>query len=115
MTDTHYTLHFNGKDIATDKAGYLLDYEQWDEAMVPMLAERENISLTDAHWEVVRFVRGFYLKYDTSPAIRALVKAMAQQYGPEKGNSRYLQRLFPKGPAKQATKLAGLPKPARCL
>ncbi|GGW97433.1 TusE/DsrC/DsvC family sulfur relay protein [Alteromonas halophila] len=111
----HYYLEHNGSQIPTDKGGYLLDFEQWDESMVPVLAEQENITLTDAHWEVVRFVRAFYLDYDTSPAIRALVKAMAQQYGPEKGNSRYLQRLFPKGPAKQATKLAGLPKPAKCL
>ncbi|VEA72950.1 Sulfurtransferase TusE [Serratia rubidaea] len=44
-----------------------------------------------------------------------LVKAMAQKYGEEKGNSRYLYRLFPKGPAKQATKIAGLPKPVKCI
>ena len=78
-------------------------------------AQEENIELTEAHWEVVRFVRAFYEEYETSPAIRALVKAMANKFGPEKGNSRYLQRLFKRGPAKQATKLAGLPKPAKCL
>lgn len=44
-----------------------------------------------------------------------LVKAVSQKFGEDKGNSRYLQRLFPEGPAKQATKLAGLPKPAKCL
>jgi tRNA 2-thiouridine synthesizing protein E len=54
---------------------------------------------------VVRFVREFYLEFNTSPAIRMLVKAMANKFGEEKGNSRYLYRLFPKGPAKQATKL----------
>jgi tRNA 2-thiouridine synthesizing protein E len=47
--------------------------------------------------------------------MRALVKAMASEFGSEKGNSRYLFKLFPKGPAKQATKIAGLPKPAKCL
>ncbi|HAV2409472.1 TPA: TusE/DsrC/DsvC family sulfur relay protein, partial [Escherichia coli] len=51
----------------------------------------------------------------TSPAIRMLVKAMANKFGEEKGNSRYLYRLFPKGPAKQATKIAGLPKPVKCI
>ena len=112
-TETQY-LTWNEKPIPVDKNGYLLDYTQWEEDMVPLLAEQENIELTKAHWEVVRFVRAFYLEYDTSPAIRALVKAMAAEHGPEKGNSRYLQRLFKKGPAKQATKLAGLPKPAKC-
>lgn len=76
--------------------------------------EREYFSLPE-HWEVVRFVRGFYLEFNTSPAIRMLVKAMANKYGEEKGNSRYLYRLFPKGPAKQATKIAGLPKPVKCI
>jgi tRNA 2-thiouridine synthesizing protein E len=64
---------------------------------------------------VIHFVRGFYLEFNTSPAIRMLVKAMGQKYGEEKGNSRYLFRLFPQGPAKQATKIAGLPKPVKCL
>lgn len=76
---------------------------------------RGKIELSEAHWEVVHFVRAFYLEFNTSPAVRMLVKAMAQKYGEDKGNSRYLFRLFPKGPAKQATKIAGLPKPAKCL
>lgn len=108
-------IEFNQLQIATDKNGYLIHIDDWSEALVPVLAEKEGITLTDAHWEVVRFVRNFYIEYETSPAIRALVNAMKKEYGPEKGNSRYLQRLFPKGPAKQATKLAGLPKPAKCL
>ena len=65
--------------------------------------------------KMVRFVRAFYLEFNTSPAIRALVKAMEKQYGPEKGNSRYLYKLFPEGPAKQATKIGGLPKPVKCI
>ncbi len=80
-----------------------------------MLAEQEAISLTEQHWEVIRFVREFYEEFNTSPAIRMLVKAISQKYGEEKGNSRYLYRLFPKGPAKQATKIAGLPKPVKCI
>lgn len=101
--------------IETDKLGYLINHSQWTEETARVIAQIDNIDLTDAHWEVIHFVRNFYLKYDTSPAIRALVKAMAASMGVEKGNSRYLHRLFPKGPAKQATKLAGLPKPAKCL
>ncbi|MCO6545502.1 MAG: TusE/DsrC/DsvC family sulfur relay protein, partial [Gilliamella sp.] len=81
----------------------------------PELAAKESIELTDAHWEVILFVRDFYLEYKTSPAIRALVKAMEKKFGAEKGNSRYLYKLFPDGPAKQATKLAGLPKPVKCI
>ena len=101
--------------IETDPLGYLLDVNQWNQDVALAIAEKENLQLTEAHWEVIHFVRDFYKEYKTSPAIRMLVKAMAQKLGEDKGNSRYLQRLFPDGPAKQATKLAGLPKPAKCL
>lgn len=108
-------LEFNNQQIDTDKQGYLLDYTLWTKELAPIIAEQENIILSEQHWEVINFVRNFYLEYNTSPAIRMLVKAMAQKLGEEKGNSMYLYKLFPKGPAKQATKIAGLPKPARCI
>lgn len=110
-----YFIDFASHKIPVDKAGYLLNVEDWQPDLAPRLAEQENIQLSEHHWEVVNFVRKFYLEFNTSPAMRALVKAMANEFGPEKGNSRYLFKLFPKGPAKQATKIAGLPKPAKCL
>lgn len=108
-------LEVAGKIIETDKDGYLLDIADWTPEVALAIAALEQIEMTDAHWEVVNFVRDFYAEYNTSPAIRMLVKAMAEKLGADKGNSRYLQRLFPEGPAKQATKIAGLPKPAKCL
>ena len=108
-------LVFNNQEIETDAQGYLINSQQWSEELIPQLAEQENIELTNEHLEIIRFVRSFYLEFNTSPAIRMLVKAVSQQFGEEKGNSRYLYRLFPKGPAKQATKLAGLPKPVKCI
>ncbi|ADP12180.1 MULTISPECIES: TusE/DsrC/DsvC family sulfur relay protein [Erwinia] len=108
-------MQFNGKEIARDAQGYLKSTTDWNEDLARELAAEEEIELSEAHWEVVHFVRAFYLEFNTSPAVRMLVKAMAQKYGEDKGNSRYLFRLFPKGPAKQATKIAGLPKPAKCL
>lgn len=106
---------FNGVGIERDHQGYLKNIADWNPDMAPMLAQEENIELTSAHWEVINFVRDFYLEYKTSPAIRVLVKAIGQTLGPEKGNSKYLYTLFPVGPAKQATKIAGLPKPAKCI
>jgi tRNA 2-thiouridine synthesizing protein E len=106
---------YHGQMIETDSEGYLLDDTQWQEGMIPLLAEAEGIELTESHLEVILFVRAFYEEYNTSPAIRMLVKAMEKAHGPGKGNSKYLFKLFRKGAAKQATKLAGLPKPAKCL
>ncbi|WP_448568827.1 TusE/DsrC/DsvC family sulfur relay protein [Thalassotalea ganghwensis] len=108
-------IEFNQQKIETDEQGYLLDYKQWNEALAPIIAKQDGLTLTEAHWEVIRFVRQFYLEYNTSPAIRALTKAMKAEFGPEKASSRYLYKLFSEGPAKQATKYAGLPKPARCI
>ncbi len=108
-------LNYQNTEVSTDAQGYLLNFKDWEEGMVPLLAEEEGIELTEAHWEVIRFVRNFYLEFNTSPAVRMLVKAMEKEHGPEKGNSKYLFKLFRQGPAKQATKLAGLPKPAKCL
>ena len=108
-------INFKGEDIATDEQGYLKDYTQWQEGLAIVIAGKDNFELSQAHWEVINFVRQFYLTYNTSPAIRALTKAMKAEFGEEKSSSRYLFRLFPDGPAKQATKYAGLPKPKRCL
>ncbi|MCL4409807.1 MAG: TusE/DsrC/DsvC family sulfur relay protein [Gammaproteobacteria bacterium] len=105
----------NGVQYATDKHEYLAEFDLWNEELAQHIAELENIQMTADHWEVVHFVREFYRTYDTSPAMRVLVKAVAKSLCEEKGNSRYLYRLFPKGPAKQATRIAGLPKPAKCI
>ncbi|HDL5699004.1 TPA: TusE/DsrC/DsvC family sulfur relay protein [Mannheimia haemolytica] len=109
------TIELNNIQYSTDASGYLTNLNDWSEELAEKIAEKEQISLTAEHWEIIYLVRDFYQEYKTSPAIRMLVKAMAQKFGEEKGNSRYLQRLFPDGPAKQATKIAGLPKPAKCL
>ncbi|MFV7772556.1 TusE/DsrC/DsvC family sulfur relay protein [Shewanella marisflavi] len=108
-------IQYGDVQIATDPQGYLKNVTDWDESLAELIAAEEGITLTPAHWEVVHFVRDFYMEFKTSPAIRVLVKAIGQRLGPEKGNSKYLYTLFPIGPAKQATKIAGLPKPAKCI
>lgn len=113
MTASH-TLTVNGQAIATDAHGYLRQRSDWSESVAMLIAEHEGIALTPEHWLVIGYVRAYYDEFQSSPAIRPLVKYLAQHWGPEKGNSLYLHTLF-KEPAKQATKIAGLPKPARCI
>ncbi|PKG73201.1 sulfurtransferase TusE [Shewanella sp. Choline-02u-19] len=108
-------IEYNGQQIETDHQGYLKVVNDWSPELALIIAQDEQIVLTDAHWEVINFVRHFYLEFKTSPAIRVLVKAIGQKLGADKGNSKYLYTLFPIGPAKQATKIAGLPKPAKCI
>ena len=79
------------------------------------IAAAENLELTPAHWEILELLRAYYRDYDSSPAMRALVKYCAIKLGPEKGKSIYLMSLFPGSPAKIGSKIAGLPKPDNCL
>ena len=103
------------EQLARDKQGYLTDSNQWNEQVANAIAQNEGIDLSEDHWQVIWYVRKFYEEFNTSPSIRPLVKYLAQEWSKEKGSSIYLHILFPEGPAKQATKIAGLPKPARCI
>jgi len=87
----------------------------WNETLAEELAAEENILLTADHWQVIKFLRKFYEDYKILPAMRVLVKELAKVMGAEKGNSIYLQRLFPQGLLRQACKIAGLPKPSKCI
>lgn len=98
-----------------DQNGFLLDHRQWDENVARQLAKDEDIQLTDDHWEILFLLRRYYGEFDSSPAMRALVKYVRTHLGSDKASSIYLLTLFPGSPAKVASKLAGLPKPANCL
>jgi tRNA 2-thiouridine synthesizing protein E len=100
---------------AFDKEGFLRNLSDWDAQVAQQMATAENLELTPAHWEVLHLLRAYYLEYDSSPAMRPLVKYCALNLGPDKGKSIYLMSLFPGSPAKIASKIAGLPKPDNCL
>ena len=105
----------NGTSVEHDEEGYILDIGGWNKDLAEMIAEGENIEMNDDAWEVVNFLRNYYEEYQIAPAVRVLTKAIKKKLGPEKGNSKYLYELFPYGPAKQACKIAGLPKPTGCI
>ena len=105
----------NGTTYEHDEEGYLTDINVWNRELAEMIAKSENLDMTEEHWEVVNFLRDYYEEYQIAPAIRVLVKAMKKSFGPEKGNNKYLYTLYPYGPAKQACKIAGLPKPTGCV
>ena len=99
----------------TNEQGFLIRAADWNEQVAQVLADINDISLTAAHWEIINFIRQYYLQYKHLPNARVFAKAIAKTLGEEKANSRYLLRLFPDGPLKYACKLAGLPKPPTCL
>jgi tRNA 2-thiouridine synthesizing protein E len=95
--------------VELNDEGFFVHPEQWSETMVPELAAREGIdTLTDAHWQVIRFMRHAYLTKGTGPTVRMLSRTSGVPI-------KQLFELFPKGPAKVAAKLAGIPKPRGCI
>jgi len=108
-------IEVNGTTYETDEEGYLANLADWSEDVAKAIAAEEKVEMTSAHWEVVNFLRDYYNEYQIAPAVRVLTKAIGKQLGPDKGNSKYLYELFPYGPAKQACKIAGLPKPTGCV
>lgn len=109
------TMDFNGQEIEVDEEGFLLNLDDWTEDLGKFIADKEGVDLTEAHWEVINFLREYYAEFQIAPMIRVLTKAIGKKLGPEKGNNKYLYELFPEGPAKQACKFAGLPKPTGCV
>ncbi len=108
-------IEVNGKTVELDEEGYLTQLSDWSKEAAVILAAQDDIELGDSHWEVINFLRDYYDEYQIAPAVRVLTKAIGKKLGKDKGNSKYLYELFPYGPAKQACRFAGLPKPTGCI
>lgn len=98
----------DGRPLDTDDQGYLLEPDYGDE-VVRVIAAAEGITLTDAHWKVVAYLRDEYREHGQTPNFRHLLKGVAAVL--PGCDSKTLYDLFPLGPAKQGAKLAGLPQP----
>lgn len=103
-----------GQELELDENGFMKDWQKWNKDVAEALAKGEGIALSKEHWEIIKFLRGYYEKYQIAPMIRILVKETQKNLGPDK-DLKYIYKLFPSGPAKQACKIAGLPKPTGCV
>ena len=103
------TMMLAGKELTLDAEGYLQDPQQWDRDVAQAMATEVGLpELTESHWKVIQYMRDRYLETGTAPSIRTL--------GKESGVPiKELYKLFPKGPAKLAAKLGGIPKPRGCI
>lgn len=96
-------------EVELNDEGFFVNPEQWTEDMAPELARREGIEhLTDQHWKVLWFMRSEFFAKGTGPTVRVLGKASGVTV-------KELYQLFPKGPAKIAARIAGIPKPRGCI
>lgn len=103
------TLEILGKELELDADGNLKNLSDWNEDIAKELAKEEGIEeLNDRHWIVINYMRKQYQEKGDAPSIRKLTKESGVE-------TKELYQLFPKGPAKKAARIAGLPKPKGCI
>ncbi|ALV32269.1 TusE/DsrC/DsvC family sulfur relay protein [Streptomyces sp. CdTB01] len=103
------TATYDGTPVPVDDEGFFTAPGRWTEPMAEQIAKELGIdTLTDRHWTVIRFMRAQYAEKGTGPTVRVLGKTSGVSV-------KELYQLFPKGPAKTAAKIAGIPKPRGCI
>jgi tRNA 2-thiouridine synthesizing protein E len=103
------TATLDGVNVEVNEEGFFEHPDDWTEAMAPELARAAGIAeLTDRHWQVIRFMRNEFFEKGTGPTVRVLGKTSGVSV-------KELYQLFPKGPAKTAARIAGIPKPRGCI
>ena len=96
-----------GKEVNVSDDGYLEDMSQWNEEIAKGIAEEIGIELTDKHFEVINYLR------EKTEAGEALTIRKVGKSGIV--DIKGLYKLFPKGPLKFSSKIAGIPKPTSCI
>jgi tRNA 2-thiouridine synthesizing protein E len=104
-----------GVSVEIDEKGYLLNWQAWSPAVAETMAAADGVVLQADHWAVLEIFRAYFKQYEIEPPMRALVRRVSETLGEDKGNSRFLYRLFPEGPGTQACRYAGLPRPVSCI
>ena len=100
---------YAGTTVTVNDEGFFADPGQWRPEMAPQMARDEGIGeLTEQHWLVIKHMRSEFAEKGTGPSVRALSKSSGVSI-------KELYQLFPKGPAKLAAKIAGIPKPRGCI
>lgn len=103
------TVTIAGLDVDVDEEGFLTDADQWNEKIATEIAKQNDIDpLTDRHWQVIQFMRSEFAAKGSGPTVRVLGRSSGVE-------TKELYELFPKGPAKLAAKIAGIPKPRGCI
>ena len=97
------------QDVMTDQEGYIQDMDQWSADYALALAKVEGLTLNDDHWQIIHYIRDYFVENQVQATVRHMIKHFREVWGPERGNNHYLHDLFPKGgPQKQGNRLAGI-------
>lgn len=94
---------------AMDGEGYLIDPQDWNEAVAQVFAEQEKIHLGEDHWDVIHFMRASFEEHQIIPDARHVIKHLSTRLG--NAARKRLFELFPYGYVKQACRIAGMKRP----
>ena len=98
---------FNGTVVQVNDQGYMTDLNEWNRMVGGEIAAEEEIEMTDEHWDVIDYIQSQY-KNEVALSIRGIKKSGVI-------NIKDFYRLFPGGPLKKSSKIAGIPKPVSCI
>ena len=98
---------YAGINVDCNEEGYLTDFNQWNKEVGLEIAKEEGITMTDEHWKVIAYLQDQYKK-EVPLSIRKVGKSGVVDI-------KEFYRLFPKGPLKISSKIAGIPKPVSCI
>lgn len=105
----------DGRRLLLDEHGHLADWHGWCPAVARAFAVEEGLDLTPEHVQVLQVFRDYFERYSVDPPMRALLQILSGNASGRDWRSRDLYRLFPQSPARQGSRLAGLPKPLSCI
>ncbi len=107
------TIEVDGKTVETTANGYLVNMEDWSEAVAELVAKADELEMTEQQWDIVGYLRDeHYNNGGNEPNERTILKAMAKKWS-TKPTSKDMYRLFPGMPSKQGRKIAGLSQSTR--
>lgn len=98
---------YAGTAVACDEQGYLTNMEDWNQEIGAAIAAEEGIEMTDEHWKVIDYIRE-QARRDVALTIRKIGKSGVVDI-------KEFYALFPEGPLKKASRIAGIPKPVSCI
>ncbi len=98
--------------VNLDSEGYLVDPEDWDKTVAADLAAQEELTLTDEYWQILGFMREYWMEKKVAPDVRHVVGFLMETGNYSKKDAKtQLFHLFPYGYVKQACKIAGMQRP----
>lgn len=98
---------YAGQTITLNNEGYMTDMNQWNHDIATEMAKEDNIDLSARHFDVLEYLRD-QQKKDVALTIRGVGKSGVVDI-------KEFYELFPKGPLKISSRLAGIPKPKSCI